>query len=233
MPELLVPTDRPVAAIYGEQEAGRAAKVRKAVEDKIKGIMTSTFDIAELLFEIKSKHYYADWGYESFQEYVSTLQIKPRKAQYLVRMVEVMSAVEVERNTYEPIGLSKLREITSLDYEGDYTNPEDGAKTPYKDIIRGLVDRAGDMELGDIKKAVRILKGLTGEDELIWVNFSLKRSVKEEVLDPALKLAKLLIGDSGRDEEGMAIEASDGAALEIIAVEFLNENQPQIQEKVE
>ena len=44
--------------IVGEIEAGEAAKVRKSLEKAIKQVNDSTFDIAELLYTVKSKHLY-------------------------------------------------------------------------------------------------------------------------------------------------------------------------------
>ena len=46
------------AAIVGELEAGRAAKVLREITKLIKATNSSEFDIAFLLHEVKSNHYY-------------------------------------------------------------------------------------------------------------------------------------------------------------------------------
>lgn len=210
-------------AIVGEVQAGRSQEVRNKLEGLLKTLQKSTFDVAELLHEVKSKGYFNTWGYATFKDYVAELDIKTRKAQYLVRIVDVMEALELDRNTYEPIGLSKLREITSLDPNGTYTNPKTGEVEPLKDYIGVLIEKGKDLSLDEIKETVKTLKGLTGENELVWLNFSVKKAALEETIRPALDLAKMQIGSVGRDDEGNAVDASDGRALEVIAIEYLND----------
>ena len=60
-------------------------------------------------------------------------------------------------------------------------------------------------------------------DELVWLNVCIKRIVLEQTVRPALELAKNLIGSKGRDEDGQAIEASDGEAMELMAAGFIQD----------
>lgn len=209
--------------IVGEQVAGESNKVRKSLEKLIQSVNKSTFDIGELLFKIKKTGFYNGWGFNTFQEYVDTLDIKARKAQYLVRIVDTMEQVGVPREQYEPLGVAKLREISSLDPTATYKNPQTGEETPMKDFITGFIDKGADMPLEEVKQHVRTLKGLTGENELVWLNFCLKKAAVDETVRPALELAKANIGSVGKDAEGNSVDASDGRALEAIAVEFLND----------
>jgi hypothetical protein len=55
----------------------------------------------------------------------------------------------------------------------------------------------------------------------VWLNVRLKKTVLDSIVKPSLVLAKRVIGSKGRDDDGMAIEASDGAALECIAASYL------------
>ena len=206
--------------VVGDEEAGRAKKIRKAIENLLTTVKKSTFDVAELLYEVKRKRYYQGWGFDSFKSYIEQLDIKQRKANYLVRIVEVCDEVAVPRDMYEPIGLSKLREITSLEPSQIYQNEATGEAVPMRDIIVGMLDKAPEMSLTEIKETVKGLKGLTGEDELVWINVCVKRIVRDEVIQPALELAKNAIGSVGRDDEGNAIDASDGRALEMICADF-------------
>src|ERR1700688_430359 len=101
-------TDLQPQVIVGEAEAGQAAKVRKQLNALIKNLGTSTFDIMDLLHQIKSEKLFSP-KYNTFAEFAKTLDLKVTKSYYLVKIREVMNAAGVPRETYEPIGLSKLR----------------------------------------------------------------------------------------------------------------------------
>src|ERR1700748_1545354 len=96
------------AQIVGAAIAGEAAKTRTQLESLISQANKSAFDIAVLAHSVKKNGYYTP--YTTFQEYSATLDIKPRKLQYLARMASVMETVGIDRTVYEPVGLSKLRE---------------------------------------------------------------------------------------------------------------------------
>src|SRR5689334_4531025 len=97
------------SVIVGEVEAGRAATVRRQINKLVALANTSTFDLAELLYESKSKNYFTGWGFESFAKYAKSLAIKYTKSFYLVRIVENMKAAGLERAQWEPVGMGKLR----------------------------------------------------------------------------------------------------------------------------
>ncbi len=210
------------AMAVGTTIAGQSAKVRKQLEGLIKTVNKNTFDIGELLSSVKHGGHYTP-EFNTFQEYVATLDIKPRKAQYLMRIVDVMAAVGVERQKYEPLGTAKLREITSLDSAGTWTNPDTKEQMPLKDFIVSFIDTGGAMELGEVKEHVRTLKGLVGDNDLVWINCCMKRAVKESTVIPAFELARRNLGSKGKDDEGVAVEYSDGACLEVVAAEYLND----------
>jgi len=207
------------ATIVGEKVAGEAAKVRKQLEQLIKKVNSSAFDIAELLHTIKKNGYYE--GFTTFQEYVKTLEIKPRKAQYLRRIAEVMEIMTIARDKYEPLGVAKLREITSLDVGGTWINPETKEETPIKAFVQGFIDKGKDMPLEEIKNHVKTLKGLIGEDAMAWLHLYMKEQAIDKVVRPAMELAKAQIGSVGKDDEGVSKDASDGAAIESICGAFL------------
>ena len=159
--------------------------------------------------------------FETFGEYVRSLDIKQRKAEYLEKIVDVMEEVDRDRDEYEPLGVAKLREITSLDPNADWTNPDTKEVTPMRDFITELVDKGKGMSLADIKQHVRTLKGLVGENDIINRTFGWTRLAITETIDPAIELAKRAIGSSGRDADGNAIETSDSKAVEMILADFL------------
>lgn len=209
-------------AIHGEIEAGEAKKVRKQLEQLINKFNKSQFDIGELLHVVKKNHYYTT---DTFSAYVKTLDIKPRRAQYLEKIAATMEAVGITREQYEPLGVAKLRDITSLDVNNTWVNPETKEETPIKDFIVGFVEKGKDMDPDEIKNHVKVLKGLVGEEAVTWLNLSVKQSALDNVIRPALELCKMQIGSVAKNEEGMSIDASDGRALELIAADYLASNQ--------
>ena len=210
-----------IPAIHSTVVAGEAAQTRKTLESLIKKVNSSAFDIAELLHTIKKNGWYE--GYNTFQEYVHTLEIKPRKAQYLRRMAEIMEIVGIPREQYEPLGVAKLREITSLDPSGTWIDPDTKQETPIQDFIHAFVEQGESLSLEEIKTHVKTIKGLIGEDAMEWLHIYAKKSAIDTSIRPALEKMKALIGSTGKDEEGVSKDASDGSALEKICIGFLLE----------
>ncbi len=206
--------------IVGEKTAGESVKVRKQLEQLIKKVNSSSFDIAALLHTIKKNHYYD--GFNTFAEFVKTLEIKSRKAHYLTRMAEVMEIVGIPREKYEPVGVAKLREITSLNPEDTWINPETKEETPISEFIKGFVEKGHEMPLEEIKTHVKVLKGLVGAEAMIWLHLYVKQSVLDNVIRPALDKAKMLIGSVKKDEDGNSLDATDGQAAESIFADFLS-----------
>lgn len=214
--------------IVGEQIAGEAAKVRNQLESIIKKVNTSAFDIGELLHIIKKNKYYA--GFNTFSEYIKTLDIKPRKAQYLTKIAQVMDELEIPREKYEPLGTAKMREITSLDTSATWENPETQETVPIKDFVIGFVEKGSTMSLEEIKSHVKTLKGLVGAEAMGWLNLYMKQSALDNTVRPALELAKMKMGSAGKDDEGISYDYSDGQAAEVIFVEYLNDPNNESQE---
>lgn len=217
--------------IVGEAVAGEAAAARKNLEALINSVNRSSFDIAELCHKVKSKGYYAP--FTTFQEYSKTLKLKPRKIQYLTRMAGVFDQVGIKREVYEPLGIARCREITSLDPAAEWTNPESSLTTPVAEFIKGFVEKGEEIDMDDLKRHVRTLKGFVGDNDLVWVNLCLTRSVHENTWRPAIDKAKALMGSVSKDDEGISQDASDGAAAEIIAVTFLNDPNVQYSQLAE
>ena len=67
------------SVIVGEVEAGRAAKVRREVNKLIKATNASTFDLAELLLEMKENQYYSP-EFESFYKYAKSLRFESKSS---------------------------------------------------------------------------------------------------------------------------------------------------------
>jgi hypothetical protein len=212
------------AVIVGEAVAGEAAKLRRKIEAVVKTINTSAFDAAELFAKAKKNRSYVGWGFNTLSEYFRSLDISERKAQYLTRIAEVMGheKVHVARADYEPLGIAKLREITSLDPEGQWTTPA-GETFPMAEYIQGFVFDRTNESFETIQKEVRVLKGLIGENDLTHFNLMFTRLTKENTIDAALAKMRLELGPVGKDGDGVAIEATDSRCIELICVRYLTE----------
>jgi hypothetical protein len=215
--------------IVGEAVSGERAEVQKALKKLIKQVNTNTFDIAELLFKAKSKHLYTE---PTFADFVATLAIKKRRAQYLERIAEVMDAVHIPREEYEPIGVTKLRVITRLEPAETYTDPLTLEEHPMADYIVGLAELASAKTEEELESHVRVLMGETGENDIAWLNLRMQRLTIDNVIKPAFEKAKINIGSVATDADGIAQDASDSRALEIVCVNYLQDKSedPEIQQ---
>lgn len=209
-------------AVIGEAVAGRSSTVKAQLESVVGKINEATWDLAALLAEVSFHRYYIAWGYATLGDYVTeVLGIKLRRAQYLIRIVNVCEQLDIPRTTYAPAGVSKMREITTLNPGEMFFNADTKENEPISDHIRNLVSEAPTRTLEEIAQHVRLLKGQVGENERVWLNLSVGRSVRENVIQPAIEMAKARLGSAGRDADGNAVEYSDGSALEVICAEFL------------
>jgi hypothetical protein len=226
MSELQIGAEMP--AIVGEIEAGRSAKVRREINKLVKGVSANTFDLAELLFETKSKNFYKDWGFDSFGKYAKSLEIKYSKCYYLVKIIRNMQAADLKREEYEPVGLTKLRTISRLDPEGEFNG------VPMPMVIRTLTQKAATMTPEEVTIEVDTILGLVEDDSMVWLNVKIKKSARDNVIIPAMALAKKHSPESQtQDEDGNYHDMSDGAALEMIAANFLADPNYNSEDEVE
>jgi spore coat polysaccharide biosynthesis predicted glycosyltransferase SpsG len=127
-----------------------------------------------------------------------------------------MSACGIPRTEYEPIGIAKLRVITKLeplDKDGKLaTCTIEGEAWTVVEAIQAIAADAVTTDIEQIEEQVKRIQGKTG-----------KRIVKDAVIKPALEKCKLVIGTVAEDEDGMAIEPSDSAALEGLAAYYLSD----------
>ena len=219
----------PSIVMVGEAVAGQSTALRKKLLALSQELRERTFDLAEALHA--ARHVYRGWGYDNLGEYSETeLGIKERRARYLIRIVEVCNVVGIERAVYEPVGVSKLREITTLNPQGQFFNTETKKNEPLKDHIIRLIDSADDMTGTEIEEEVKRLKGMTGENAMVIRSYSVTQACWDGVIKPAMELARMKLGSQGRDQEGKATEYSDGAVMECLAAEFLADpnNNPTI-----
>lgn len=207
--------------LVGEAVAGESAKTRAVLESLIANIDKQTFDVAELLHEVQSKGLYAP-DFNTYKEYTRSLKLKDRKAEYLPKIVKVMEQVGFKRSEYEPLGIGRLREITSLDPEGTWTNPETGEIIPLKPFIIGFVQKGEELDFEELKAHVRLLKGLVGENDLTFLNLCYQRKVMDETVRPGIEKVKAHYGSVGKDDDGISQDITDSKAVEMALVEILS-----------
>lgn len=236
MPEIPGITDLNPPAIVGEREAGRAATVRKKLMMLVGDVNEATFDMAELLYEAVEGNLPQQWGYDDIYDYGETeLGLKERKIQYLVRIVTVCTAVGLGRPAYEQAGVSKLREITRLDPDGSYFNPETKTPEPLNEHIVDLIADAEKYTGKQLLEEVRRLRGQTGGNRPVTKMMSWTEDTYNKVIVPAQELARRRLGSASRDAAtGNAVEYSDSVVEEVIHAEFLVDpnNQPEPEEAI-
>jgi hypothetical protein len=197
--------------IVGQQEAGRAYEVRKQLYNIAQNIEKDTFSMARLLWEVRKNGMWSKWGYPSMGTYTAQeLKVKPSRARYLTRIIEVMEDyMGMEGVDYQHLGISKLRIISRLD------------PTQHMSQINQLVSEASAMTLEQVDAVVRQIQGLVGENALVTRSYTVPEGAYK-VIEEAMELMRRHLGSKGRDDEGKAVEYSDGRCLELICAEFLN-----------
>ena len=208
-------------AIIGEAVAGRSASLRKRIRSLAADLSANTFDLAEAFFEAQETHCFLEWGFESIGEYAAVeLGIKHRKAQYLARIVKVCRKAGVARKDYEPVGVTKLREITTLNPESLFWNAEEKKHEPMVEHIVDLIAEAPEKSTVEIEFEVARLKGMTGDNAMGMHAYRCTRSAWEDVITRCFESVRKRAGSKGRDEEGKAEDYSDGQVIEWLCAEW-------------
>jgi hypothetical protein len=198
--------------IVGQQEAGKAYEVRRQLASIASTINQDTFAMARLLWTVRQDKMYDKWGFGSMKDYTEKeLQMKGSKAQYLTRIIEVVeSFMGMDAPEYEHVGISKLRAITRLD------------PLKHRTEINQLILEAPELSLKEIESKVKDILGLVGDNALITRSYTVTEAAYKVIQD-AMELVRKQIGSKGRDEDGKAIEFSDGRCLELICADWLND----------
>ena len=210
-----------VPAVVGEAVAGQATKVLAQIYDIIKDTNKHTFNLGELLYEVKKNKYYLKLGFDTFSSYGKSLDLRITKLYYLSKIAETAEGVGIPRSVYEPVGTAKLRLISKIDLFD-----KDGKAVMYGDLtmaecVKGLFEKAKDLSLEEVQQVVEKLRGKTGDDAIVWLNIGITKAARE-IVRQAIELMKLNIGTVGQDEDGKHVDASDGRAIELICADYLS-----------
>ena len=210
--------------LHGEAVAGHSATLRKRMGVLAQDLQRNTFDIGELALEMQEHGYFREYGYETLAEYgEQELGIKSRKLQYLARIVRVCRECGVARKDYEPVGVSKLRLITSLDPDSSYYDREIQQHIPMVNCITELISEGIEMSTQEIEERVAHLKGMDDDNAMIHRSYSVTKSAYENTIVPALEAMRKLLGSQGRDDEGRATDFPDGKCIEFILRDWHND----------
>ena len=212
--------NNPIVSI-GEPVAGQSATLRKRMRTLASDLTKNTFDLAEAFLQAQETHCFTEWGFASLPEYAELeLGIKPRKAQYLARIARVCRDCGVARKVYEPVGVTKLREITRLDPEVSFYNAEEKQHEPLVEHIVRLIAEAPELSLAEIELEVARLQGMTGDNAMVLRAYKVTLSCWENVIAPCFEAIRKRLGSAGRDGTGAAKEYSDGAVIECLCAEY-------------
>lgn len=207
--------------IIGETVAGKSSALRKRMLLLSTDLTRNTFDLAEAFAAAQESHCYLEWGFDSLGEYASLeLGIKHRRAQYLARIIRVCKECGVPRKDYEPVGVTKLREITTLNPGSTFYNPDTKQHEPmYEHIVR-VIAEAPENNTVEVEQEVARLKGMTGENAMVTRAYKVTQSCWENTIARCFEAVRKRLGSAGRDGEGMAKEFSDGAVIECLCAEY-------------
>lgn len=208
--------------IIGEQVAGRSAQVRKALAHLSTEVTGTTMDLAELLYEAQENNYASQWGFPSLPIFAEKeLGMKPRKSQYLSRIVRVYRAVGLTRVACENVPMTKLRVITSLKPEGTFWNKETKISEPLDEHIVRLITEANELTLKQVEEEVARLKGMDGLNRRITRSYNTDQSTYDNVIKEAFEVIRRRLGSAGRDDSGDAKDYTDGVCIEMLCADFL------------
>lgn len=208
-------------AIHGEAKAGESAKLRQQLMMLKQNIDEDTFDLAFALYRAKIGGAYREWGFKSIVEYGrEELDLKARRTQYLVRIAEVTTALEIPRNTFEAVGVSKMRVICRLDPAGTFYNEKDKVNEPLSQHIQWLMRASHTTTVAKLNLEVDRLMGMTGGNRMTPRTFAFTEDAWA-VIEEAVEKTRKIMGSSGKDLEGIATEYSVAKCVEMWAANFL------------
>ncbi len=93
----------------------RAAKIRADLQTLANQVINNFCELSDLLLEVWKYQYHKQYDYSSFSEYVEAeLDIKERKAYYMVQTAKVVHNLGIEWDEVRAIGWRKMGAITPL-----------------------------------------------------------------------------------------------------------------------
>jgi hypothetical protein len=99
-----------------EKEIERREKIRQKLYDLREKLNECYFEIAKLLYEVWSKQYWKEWGFQTFRHYCEgELGFSLRKAQYLIAIYDYFALrIGVSTDRLVDIGWAKAKELIGV-----------------------------------------------------------------------------------------------------------------------
>lgn len=180
----------------------RLTSIRQTVDDLY-------LETGQLLLEVRERHYWTGWGFESFTEYAEIeLRMRDRKALYLMSVAEAFQRLAIQPAEREGLTFSNALEIAAATRDPRTGRPLD--ITPER--REELLGRARTMTQRELRANLREERGLPAP-EFVARNFAVQAD-QAGVIDQALEACRVAA-------EAQEDELSRGRLLELICAEFL------------
>ncbi len=93
----------------------RQEEVRGALKEAHAAIEQNYMSLCELLYEAYHRDYFTEWGFDEFADYCETeLDIKYRKAMYLVDIWDKVKTLKLSKAKVAKLGWTKMKDIASV-----------------------------------------------------------------------------------------------------------------------
>ena len=158
----------------GEQP--RAEVVKQELQKVSKSVKENFISLAELLYEAWANQYHKDYGYTNFNDFTATLDLNPRKANWLVSITRTLHRLGIPWSNVEEIGWRKLGTISPVLDSTNYTE---------------MLEEARENSLPVLEEKVKAMKQGREEDESpVRLTLQLKEkenSIVETALEQAMQ----------------------------------------------
>lgn len=97
-------------------------RIKQELKEKAQGITETYLRMSELLYEVQVNKYHIEFDYGNFSDYVQEeLDMKPRKANYLVSIADAVYRLGIPWNNLKGIGWRKTAVVVPQLTQDNYT----------------------------------------------------------------------------------------------------------------
>jgi hypothetical protein len=205
-----------------QRDTSRAEQVIEAAINLDRALTTNAFEMGDLFAEIIDGDYVHADHCEDLEEFVKkhNFELSAREFRYRATVSRVSKKLGITRAQQLKAKISKMKAVCELNPALEYTDPSTGKTENVGDIMRELINDAGNgKQLKAIREIVNRIKGVTeGEDSVLeWWNLPVFKS-RKEFMEETVEMAVQLSGDSV-NAEGEAVDISRATAVERIFAE--------------
>ena len=125
-----------------QEDRNRPEVVKQELEKVAKSVKDNFISLAELLYETWSNAYHKEYGYSNFGDFSASLDINPRKANWLVSITRTIHRLGIAWTNVEEIGWRKLGTISTVLDSNNYTEWLDEARNNPLPVLEEQVKAA-------------------------------------------------------------------------------------------